>query len=56
MRYPYSQGTSRSSDLPYCWGETPHGRFIMCVYDEIDELTLLPVAAYEVPRPGERHI
>ena len=56
VRYPYSQGTSRSSDLPYCWGETPDGRFIMCVYDEIDELTLLPVAAYEVPRPGERHI
>ena len=52
----YSQGTSRSSDSPCCWGETPDGRFIMCVYDEIDELTLLPVTAYEVPRLGERHV
>jgi hypothetical protein len=35
-------------------GETPDGRFVICVYEEIDELLLLPVTAYEVPRPGER--
>ena len=28
---------------------------LICVYGDIDGITLLPVTAYEVPRPGESH-
>jgi hypothetical protein len=50
---PVTIGHSRSSGLPASWGYTPDGRFIIVVYDEIDEVTLLPVTAYEVAEPGE---
>jgi uncharacterized DUF497 family protein len=52
-RNPIKTGYSRSSGLPAAWGYTPEGRFIIVVYDEIDELTLLPVTAYEVADSGE---
>ena len=52
VQKPYARGSSHSSGLPCCWGDTPDGRFIICVYEEIDEMTILPVTAYEVPRPG----
>ena len=42
---PYSKGFSRSSRLPAAWGYTADGRYIMAVYDELDELTVLPVMA-----------
>jgi hypothetical protein len=29
----------------------PDGRFIVVVYEEIDDDTVLPVTAYEVPEP-----
>ena len=44
-------GVSRSSGLPAVWGYTPDGRYIMAVYEELDETTILPVTAYEVPEP-----
>ena len=34
-----------------CWGETLDGRYLLCVYEYIDELTILPITAYEVRRP-----
>ena len=49
--YPDSKGFSRSSRLPAAWGYTEDGRYIMAVYQELDELTVLPVTAYEVPEP-----
>ena len=49
---PYSRGYSRSSGLPAVWGYAPDGRYIMAVYEELDEMTILPVTAYEVPEPG----
>ncbi len=49
--HPYSKGFSRSSRLPAAWGYTADGRYIMAVYEELDELTVLPVTAYEVPEP-----
>jgi hypothetical protein len=49
---PYSRGYSRSSQLPAAWGYTADGRYIMAVYEELDELTLLPVTAYEVSEPA----
>ena len=36
---------------PCAWGYTEDGRYIIAVYDELDELTILPVTAYEVPEP-----
>ena len=48
---PSSKGYSRSSGLPAAWGYTPDGRYIVAVYEELDEVTILPVTAYEVPEP-----
>lgn len=48
---PIRRGFSRSSGLPAAWGYTDDGRYIMAVYEEIDDITILPVTAYEVPEP-----
>jgi len=48
---PVRRGTSRSSGLPAAWGYTEDGRYIMAVYEEIDDITILPVTAFEVPEP-----
>ncbi|MCE9553793.1 MAG: hypothetical protein K8T91_10530 [Planctomycetes bacterium] len=48
---PKSKGISRSSNLPSAWGWTIDGRYIMVVYEELDEITILPVTAFEVPEP-----
>ena len=48
---PLTKGFSRSSGLPAAWGYTADGRYMMAVYEELDEVTLLPVTAYEVPEP-----
>ena len=38
--------------FPAVWGYTAEGHYIMAVYEELDETTILPVTAYEVPEPG----
>ena len=48
---PTSKGYSRSSGLPAVWGYTADGRYIMAVYEVLDDMTILPVTAYEVPEP-----
>jgi hypothetical protein len=48
---PASKGYSRSSGLPVAWGYTSDGRYVMAVYEELDEVTVLPVTAYEAPEP-----
>ncbi|MGA2620323.1 MAG: hypothetical protein ABSF26_22110 [Thermoguttaceae bacterium] len=48
---PSSRGYSRSSGLPAAWGHTQDGRYIMAVYEELDQVTVMPVTAYEVPEP-----
>jgi hypothetical protein len=48
---PLRKGFSRSSGLPAAWGRTPDGRYVLAIYEALDELTLLPVTAYEVPEP-----
>jgi hypothetical protein len=45
---PVRRGFSKSTGLPAAWGFTPDGRYIICVYDWIDAVTILPVTAYEV--------
>jgi uncharacterized DUF497 family protein len=44
---PESTGFSRSSGLPAAFGDTPDGRHIIVVYQEIDEDSVRPVTAYE---------
>ena len=48
---PSSKGLSHSSGLPAAWGYTRDGRYIMTVYEEVENTTILPVTAYEVPEP-----
>ena len=46
-------GESRSTGRPCCWGETSDGRFLLCVFDKIDQYTILPVTAFETRRRSE---
>jgi hypothetical protein len=39
---------SRSSGRPVAFGETSTGKYLACVYELLDDTTVLPVAAYEV--------
>jgi hypothetical protein len=48
---PLRKGLSRSTRRRAAWGYTSDGRYIIAIYEEIDELTLFPVTAYEVPEP-----
>ncbi len=48
---PQSKGVSRSSGLPAAWGYTDDGRYIMAVYEQLEDITILPVTAYQVPEP-----
>jgi hypothetical protein len=45
---PDRVGVSRSTGRPCCWGQTAKGRTLFCVYEFLDDLTIIPVTAYEV--------
>jgi hypothetical protein len=45
---PIAHDISRSSGRPMVYGFTPDGRYIVVVYEAIDDHTLYPVTAYEV--------
>ena len=47
VRHRDRRDVSHSSGLPCCWGTTPEGRFLFCVYEMIDDITIYPVTAYE---------
>ena len=49
--HPEDVRRSRSSDLPAAFGYTEDGRHIIVVYELLDDMTILPVTAYEVPKP-----
>ena len=46
---PHRRGKSRSSGQPCVFGYTPDGTYIIAVYEQIDNDTIYPVTAYEVP-------
>ena len=48
---PVRIGQSRSSGLPAAWGHTTDGRYIIAIYEQLDDVTVIPVTAYEVPDP-----
>ena len=45
---PVDRDVSRSSGLPIVFGFTPDGRYILVVYEQIDDVTVYPVTAYDV--------
>ena len=48
---PIGTTESRSSGLPVAFGYTSDGRYIIAVYQILDETNVLPVTAYEVNEP-----
>jgi uncharacterized DUF497 family protein len=51
---PTDDDVSVSSGHPVAFGYTSDGRYIIVVYLEIDDVTVEPVTAYEVPEPRWR--
>ena len=49
-----STGTSRSSGRPCVYGHVPDGRYIVVIYEGVDEDTVVPFTAYEVPEPKRK--
>ena len=45
---PGRQDMSRSTGRPVAFGYASTGRYLCCVYELLDETTVLPVTAYEV--------
>jgi hypothetical protein len=45
---PVDRDVSRSSGLPIVFGFTLDGRYILVVYEQIDDVTVYPVTAYVV--------
>jgi uncharacterized DUF497 family protein len=48
---PTEQSESRSTGRPCCFGYTPGGDYIIVIYNELDDDTIYPVTAFEVPEP-----
>lgn len=48
---PVKQDFSHSSGSPAAFGYTEEGRYIIAVFDFLDDMTILPITAYDVPEP-----
>lgn len=46
-----SASLSNSSGRPCVFGYTPDGRYIVVIYEEVDQSTVIPITAYEVDEP-----
>jgi len=51
LENPTAEATSASTGRACCFGYTPGGEFVIVVYEHINEDTIYPVTAYEVPEP-----
>jgi len=51
LENPVSESESGSTRRPCCFGYTSDGDFIIVIYEQVDEDTIYPVTAYEVPEP-----
>jgi hypothetical protein len=49
--HPVDVRRSRSSDMPAAFGYTANGLYIIAIYEFLDDMTILPFTAYEVPEP-----
>ena len=45
---PHEVDQSHSSGRPIAFGETSTGKYLACVYELLDDMTVLPVTAYDV--------
>jgi len=45
---PIDRDVSRSSGFPIMFMFTPEGRYVLVVFEQVDEWTVYPVTAYEV--------
>ena len=45
---PIGGETSRTTGRPIAFGYTSEGRKLACIYELVDESTVLPITAYEV--------
>ena len=48
LQEPDARTRSQSSRRPIAAGYTSTGRYLIVVYEQIDELTLYPIKAYEI--------
>ena len=44
---PEARTTSDSSGRPLAMGRTTTGKYLICVYEMLDEITVYPITAYE---------
>jgi uncharacterized DUF497 family protein len=52
LRDPNSKfSRSRRTGLPLAFGYTSGGRYILVAFEQIDDSTVYPITAYEVPEP-----
>lgn len=49
---PYRQDVSATSGRQCAFGYVSNGRYIIAIYEMLDDATVLPVTAYEVPEPS----
>jgi uncharacterized DUF497 family protein len=49
---PVGTGRSDSSERPMIFGYTVDRRYIAVIYEPIDEETVYPITAFEVPEPS----
>lgn len=45
---PDGESDSRATGRPIAFGETASGKYLACVYEFIDDVTVYPITAYEV--------
>jgi hypothetical protein len=50
LQNPTDLDISESSGRPVAFGDTSTGKRLMVAYDEVDEDSVYPVTAFEVPR------
>ena len=49
ISHPEFEDVSRSSGLPVAFGHRMDGRLVIVVYRWVDQVTVQPITAYEVP-------
>ena len=50
LKHPEGRDVSRSTGESLIFGDTPDGRRIVVVFEDVDGITFVPSTAYEVPR------
>jgi uncharacterized DUF497 family protein len=49
---PLERGRSRSSGRRFAAGFAADGRYLFCVYEHLDDMTVIPITAYEPDAQG----